>query len=51
MARNPKLFIYNTLVEVCFRLEENLYFTATLYMKEIFISCLAYAQTKGCITK
>ena len=46
MARNPKLLIYNTLVEVCFRLEENLYFTATPYMKEIFISCLAYAQTK-----
>ena len=45
MSNNGKLFIHNTLVEICFRLEDSLYFTSTPYMKEIFISCLATAQT------
>ena len=45
MARNPKLFVHGTLVEVCFRLEEGLYLTSTPEMREILISYLARAQS------
>lgn len=45
MARNPKLFIHGTAVEITFRLEEGLYLVATPFMNVILKSCLARAQS------
>jgi REP element-mobilizing transposase RayT len=45
MPRNRKLFIHGTMVDLCFRTEEGLPFTAGPIIKAIFLSILARAQS------
>ena len=45
MPRNPKLLIHGKIYEICFRTEEGLPFASTPYIKAIWESILARAQS------
>ncbi len=45
MPENPKVFIHGTLVELCTRTEQGLPFAPTPYIRLIWLSILARAQT------